>query len=119
MISNSERASSDKLAKAIVRAVLDLPEFQAKDLPVPAEIRARYVGDFAFADIGLTLRITENGEKLRGMGQAEGQSAFELQWQGELEFRASFDAEVRLLFSSDGKQLTLHQGGGTFVGKRK
>jgi D-alanyl-D-alanine carboxypeptidase len=119
VISNCERESSDKLAKAIVRAVLDLPVFEAKDLPVPAAKRALYQGDYAFADIGLTLRIEEKGEKLRGLGQAEGQQPFDLLWQGELDFRASFDPEVRLVFSADGKEVVLHQGGGLFVGRRK
>lgn len=119
VISNCEQASSDKLARSIVRLVLGLPEVAAKDLPVPAGLRARYAGDFDFAAIGLVLRITAVGEKLRGEGQAQGQRPFELLWQGEREFRAGFDPEVRLVFAADGSTVTLHQGGGVFVGKRK
>jgi len=119
VISNCERASSDKLAKAIVQAVLGLQPFVPKDLAVPGPVREKFAGAFAFADIGLTLQITQEGEKLRGKGSGDGQQAFELLWQGEGSFRASFDHDVVLEFDADGKQLTLHQGGGVFVGKRQ
>jgi len=118
VISNCERASSDRLAKAIVQAVLALEQFVAKDLPVPATVRATFVGDFTFADIGMVLHVSENGERLRGKGEGEGQQAFDLQWQGEGEFRAAFDPDVKFVFRADGKELTLHQRG-VFVGKRK
>ncbi len=118
VISNGERASAEKLSQAIVRAVLGVAAFVAKELPVPAKVREGFVGDFKFEAIGMTLAITSQGEKLRGLGKAEGQDAFDLLWQGGLEFRAAFDHEVKLVFTVDGKELTLHQGGGKFVGKR-
>lgn len=119
VISNGEHANSQKLAGAIVRAVLDLPGFVAKDLPLPAELRTRLVGGYTFADLGMVLRIAGDGEKLTAKGEAEGQGAFGLLFQGDGEFRASFDHEVKLVFSADGKQLTLHQGGGVFTGARQ
>ncbi len=118
VISNCDRASSDKLAKAVARTVLGLPEFVAKDLPVPAELRGTLVGDYDFKDIGLVLSVTVDGERLRAHGKAEGQQPFGMLFQGELEFRAAFDAEVRLVFTADGKGLVLHQAGGVFSGTR-
>lgn len=44
VLSNGERASSQKLAEAIVRAVLGLQEFVAKDLPLPAALRDQLAG---------------------------------------------------------------------------
>lgn len=119
VISNGERANSQKLAGAIVRAVLGIPEFVAKDLPLPASLRSQLAGDYEFAAIGMVLRVTADGERLTAKGQAEGQEAFGLLFQGEHEFRAAFDHTVKLVFSADGKQLTLHQGGGVFAGARR
>ncbi|MCB9885826.1 MAG: beta-lactamase family protein [Planctomycetes bacterium] len=118
VISNCDRASSDKLAKGIARAVLGVPEFVAKDLPVPAELRTACAGDYDFKDVGLVLSITVDGEKLRGQGKADGQQPFAMLFQGGREFRAAFDHEVRLVFGEDGKALVLHQGGGVFTGRR-
>ena len=51
--------------------------------------------------------------------QAEGQDAFAILWQGDKEFRASFDPSVKLVWSQDGRTFDLHQGGGVFVAKKK
>lgn len=119
VISNGERANSQKLAGAIVRAVLDLPEFVAKDLPLPATLRDQLAGDYRFVDIGMVLRVSAAGDTLRAKGQAEGQSEFKLLYQGEREFRAAFDHAVKLAFSADGKKLELLQGGRTIFGERQ
>ncbi|MFY9345748.1 MAG: serine hydrolase domain-containing protein [Planctomycetota bacterium] len=119
VISNSERASSQKLAGAIVRAVLDLPEFVAKDLPIPAPLREQVAGNYRFDAIGMSLRVAAEGEQLVAKGDAEGQQAFRLLFQGEREFRAMFDHAVKLLFDGDGKQVLLHQGGRIATGVRQ
>jgi CubicO group peptidase (beta-lactamase class C family) len=119
VISNGERASSQKLAGAIVRAVLDIAEFVAKDLPLPAAQRDGCVGVYDLPEIGMALHVTAAGEKLQAKGDAEGQGAFTLLFQGGREFRASFDHAVKLEWSEDGKSLQLHQGGGVFAGKRR
>lgn len=119
VISNSEPANSDRLARAIVQAVLGIEKFQARDVTLPAELRDTLVGEYDMADIGMVLAVTKNGDRLRAQGKAAGQGAFDLLYQGDFEFRASFDHEVRLVFSPDGKTVTLHQGGGTFVGSRQ
>lgn len=119
VISNGERANSQKLATAIVRAVLDLPEPVAKDIPLPAALRDQLAGTYDFADIGMALVVTAVGDKLRAKGDAEGQQAFELLYQGERAFRAAFDHSVRLEWSEDAAVLTLHQGGRVATGKRR
>jgi hypothetical protein len=119
VISNGERANSQKLAGAIVRAVLDLPDFVAKDLPLPAALRDQLAGDYKFADIDMVLRVRVDGDTLSAKGQAEGQAAFKLLFQGEREFRAAFDHAVKLEFRADGKQVTLLQGGRTVTGDRQ
>ena len=119
VISNSERASADKLAKELARAVLGLAKFTAKDLEIPAELLAALPGMFAIEAVGMDLAITSKDGKLFAKGQAEGQGAFQLLYQGEREFRAAMDHEVKIVFTADAKQLTLHQGGGAFPGKRK
>lgn len=118
VVSNGEHVSAERLARAIVRIVLAIPEFAPKDLPLTAELRDALVGEYVL-DTGMVLAVTVNGERLRAHGKAEGQAAFDLLWQGEREFRADFDPGVKLVFGTDGGSLQLHQGGGVFAGKRR
>lgn len=83
----------------------------------PAELVARLSGDWTFTEIGLDAKVFERQGKL--MLQATGQGAFRLMWQGEREFRADFDTDVRLEFAEDGKSVALHQNGKTAKGVRK
>jgi len=119
VISNGERANSQKLAASIVRAVLDLPEVVAKDLPIPAALRDALAGDYRFETIDMVLRVTADGAQLVAKGEAEGQQAFRLMFQGECEFRAAFDHTVKLEFDGEGKNVTLHQGGRVTTGVRR
>ena len=72
VISNAERANAQKLAEAIVRAVLDIAEFVAKDLPLPAAQRDACVGVYDFPEVGMALHVTADGEKLQAKGDADG-----------------------------------------------
>ncbi len=117
VISNGETLSSAKLADAIAYAVLGIERPIVKDGPIPAELIARLSGDYVFAGIGLDARVFEREGKL--MVQASGQGAFRILWQGDLEFRAEFDTDVRLIFADDGESLVLYQGGGRAEGVRK
>ncbi|MBL8755821.1 MAG: beta-lactamase family protein [Planctomycetes bacterium] len=119
VISNGEHANSQKLAGAIVRVVLDIAEFVAKDLALPATQRDGMVGVYDFPEVGMALHVTAMGEKLQAKGDAEGQEAFSLLFQGGREFRASFDHAVKLEWSEDGKSIQLHQGGRVAAGKRR
>jgi hypothetical protein len=97
--------------------VLGLQRPVAADEPTSAELRALIAGDYTIDALGMTIRVFEKDGKI--MTQAEGQDAFAILWQGEMEFRASFDPGVKLVWSQDGKSFELHQGGGTFVAKKK
>jgi hypothetical protein len=119
VISNGERANSQKLAGAIVRIVLGIAEFVAKDLPLPVAQRDGLVGVYDFPEVGMALHVTTKGDKLQAKGDGEGQVAFELMFQGGREFRASFDHAVKLEWAEDGKSLQLHQGGRAASGKRR
>jgi hypothetical protein len=119
VISNCSQASADKLAKELTQAVLGIEKATAADLPIPAEVSAAAVGTFQLDDIGMALEVTATDGKLFAQGKAEGQGRFRLQFQGGREFRAAFDADVKLVFAADWKQLTLHQGGGVFAGTRQ
>jgi hypothetical protein len=119
VISNCSQASADRLARDIVRTVLGIEKAAAKDLPIPADVATAAAGTFTFAELGMDLAVTAQDGKLFAQGQAEGQGRFRLLFQGEREFRAVFDADVKLVFGADWKSLTLHQGPGVFTGARK
>ncbi len=119
VISNGERVSSQKLAGAIVRVVLELPEFVAKDLPIPATLCEALPGDYRFDVIDMVLRVTADGEQLIAEGEGEGQQTFRLMFQGAREFRAALDHTVKLEFDDEGKHVALHQGGRVADGVRR
>jgi hypothetical protein len=116
VISNG-RASSNRVAEDIAYAVLGIERPAAKDLPLPKERLQGICGDYRIEALGMDLRLFEQDGK--PMLQGEGQNAFRLLWQGENEFRAEFDAAVRVVVAADGRSFDLHQGGGVFAAKRK
>ena len=117
VISNGEPLSSAELAEAIAYAVLDIEPPSLKDEPIPADLIARLTGEYVFTGIGMEARVFEREGQL--MVQASGQEAFRILWQGDLEFRADFDDEVRVVFAADGASLAIYQGGGKADGVRK
>lgn len=117
VISNGEELSSGKLAEAIAYAALGIERPAVKDEPIPADLIARLSGEYSFAEIGMELKVFERGGKL--MLQGSGQGAFRVLWQGELEFRAEFDTDVKAVFAADAKSLVIHQGGRKSTGVRK
>lgn len=117
VVSNGERVPSNRVADDIVYEVLGVERPTAKDLPVPAELLQSICGDWRLEPMGLDARVFERDGK--PMLQAQGQGAFRLLWQGEDEFRAEFDAEVRVVFAADRQSFALHQGGGVFRGVRR
>jgi CubicO group peptidase (beta-lactamase class C family) len=117
VISNGELLPSARLADAIAYAVLGIEPPAVKDEPIPAELIARLSGDYAFTGIGLDSKVFEREGKL--MVQGRGQSAFRILWQGDLEFRAEFDHEVKLVFAADGKSVAIYQHGQKADGVRK
>lgn len=98
------------------------PPGGVRDLDVTAEDIARYSGAYLL-QLGsrtLELRIFERDGRL--VSRAAGQSAAALRYQGDHVFIPDFDDSVRLVFTvEDGRatRVTLHQGGGEFVGERQ
>ena len=121
VISNSDAVSSGRLARVIAAAALGLESASAKDLAIDPETIARFAGHYAFETIPLEIRIF--GHEGRLFSQATQQPEIRLLYQGGAEFRADFDRSVRIVFpeTTDGPaaSLTLHQGGQSFIAKRK
>jgi D-alanyl-D-alanine carboxypeptidase len=119
VISNSEHASSQQLAGEIVRVVLGMKQFVAKDLAIPSALQKRLIGSYRFEAIGMVMQITADGEKLIAKGEGDDQQAFRLLFQGGKEFRAEFDHEVKLLVDEAGKKVEMHQGLRVATGTRQ
>ncbi len=111
-------SNATAVAERADRIALGLPLPVVRDLPTDSATRARFAGTYDLSAIGLKLRVFPLGDSL--MGQATGQPAFRLLWQGDSVFVASFDPSVRLEFtvaSGQATGVTLHQGG-AIEGKR-
>jgi CubicO group peptidase (beta-lactamase class C family) len=109
LIANSDAVSSDRIAREIARAALGIEKPPVHDLALDDSQRQPFIGQFKFADIPLEARIFEQDGQL--MIQATNQPAFRLLCQGDREFRASFDTDVRFVFSEDFNSFVLYQGG--------
>lgn len=110
VLENTQAYDPARTEEAIARALFGIAAPQVADLPLSEAEIARYVGTY---DLGpLQLRIFAQDGRL--MAQGTGQPAFPLLYQGEHEFRASFDERVRIVFEVSGERaaaLTLYQGG--------
>jgi len=117
-LSNSEALSPGKLADAVARAAVGIAEFQPKDLALSQADFTRFSGEYAFDGIPLEIRLFERDGKL--WGQATGQKEASLLYQGDGEFRASFDPLVKFVFAKDSADsFVLHQNGRTIPANRK
>ncbi len=119
VISNSESAGSNALWDAIAKEALAIRAEMISDLPLTAAEVERYVGSFKFEQIQLDTRIFVEDGKL--MVQGKNQPSFRLLFQGDSEFRAEFDHDVKLVFDAEGEKaasFVLQQGGGRQVAKR-
>lgn len=114
VISNGEAVNPEPLVRSIARASLSMPEVEIKDLALTAEQIKPLLGKFVIERINQPIKFTEKDGKVHA--QAQGQREVPLLYQGNGEFRASFDTEVKMVFelSPDGspaKSFTLHQNG--------
>ncbi len=118
VLSNSDSLNPGKVADAVARLALGLKNFEPKDLALSAEEITRFTGQFAFESLPMEIRLFERDGKV--WAQASGQGETRLMYEGEGEFRASFDTSVKMIFEADSADtFTLHQGGGTVLAKRK
>lgn len=123
VISNGEPLSSGKVANAIASAALGIEKPAIRNESISPEVTKRITGKYRLDQIGLDCKIWEEGGKAMLQASGEGQGAFAIQWQGAdvnggNEFRASFDTDVKLVFTEDGQGFTLFQGGGKVAAKR-
>ncbi|MEM6702689.1 MAG: serine hydrolase domain-containing protein [Acidobacteriota bacterium] len=118
VISNSNGFRASNLARDIARAVHDR-EVEISDLPVPPAEQKRLGGTYAFDELPMEITIVGRDDQL--FAQPTGQAEDRLLRQAEGRYRASFDKEVKVDFAegSPSPTLTLQQGGGTYVAKRK
>jgi D-alanyl-D-alanine carboxypeptidase len=118
VISNGEPISTGKIAHELYFAATGREKPQPKQLPLAAADLARFAGDYHLPMIKLDAKIFEKDGKL--FTQATGQDAFEIWWQGGVEFRASFDPDVKIVFNEGDPApgFTLHQGGGQMPAER-
>lgn len=116
VLSNSDGMNPGKVADDVARAALGLTVFEPKDLELSAADIARFSGEFAFEGIKLEIRLFERDGKM--WSQATGQKETRLLYQGDDEFRASFDTAVKFVFAENGESFVLHQNG-TVPAKRK
>lgn len=112
VISNCESLNPGKAADSIMRAALGIAEFVPKDLRVADADLARFAGVYVFQS--MPLELTVSGQDGQVFAQATGQKATRLLYQGNGEFRADFDPEVKFVFPAGegpAPSLTLHQRG--------
>lgn len=110
-------SAADEVAESAGQLVLGVEMPEVEDLPLEEGAPQRYVGTYDVQVLELEI-FEEDGEL---MAQGEDQQAFRLLYQGDHEFRASFDPSVRLVFAVEddrAESVTLHQAGAQFEGPR-
>ncbi len=120
VISNCDGFNPGKIADSIARAALGIGEFVPADTAVSAEDIARFVGEYKFTDMPLELKVFERDGKV--WVQATGQKDSRLLYQGKGEFRADFDAQVKVVFPTGTgpcEHLVLHQDGEHTANRKK
>ena len=129
VLANSDATNAGKLANDVLRAMMNVPEPTAADLPVPETVLQAARGTYGVKKPPLSFRFFSPASKPEALSVAvTGQGDLALLYQGEIqgkhEFRASFDSTVRLVFdqpeagSAEAPSFTLYQGGREVVGKR-
>lgn len=107
---NSDAVSPGKLGDNLARHALGIPVFEPKDLDLSAADITRFSGDFAFQGIPLEIKLFERDGKL--YAQATNQKETRLLYQGNGEFRPSFDTNVKFVFEEgSADNFVLHQNG--------
>lgn len=101
LLGASEDGELDVLERRLARTVLELPEPEPTDLPLPASERARYAGTYQLGCIQID--VAERGGRL--VYGSEEHDALALRYQGGHAFLAVDDPDVRLEFELDGDDL--------------
>lgn len=117
VISNGQPLPSSAIASAIAKKVLGIEKTAARDVPPPPALLQRIGGDYKLW--GRDVKIYEQD----GKAMMQDQNTFTLLWQGPdtgggNEFRASFNPDVKLIFTADGQSFTLFDDSGQEKAKR-
>lgn len=112
--SNGNNYNHNDVSVAVLSAVFnapyEIPEFRNIEL-LPADLE-KYLGIYSSPTFPMKITITKNENTL--IAQATGQPSFPLEATAEHQF--SFDrAGLVLRFNPEEKQMTLNQGGGSYV----
>jgi hypothetical protein len=100
VLTNLASVPVEAIERDIARAVLGLPAPRWRDLPVPAEVRARLVGRWEIGIPGFAIEIGAAGDRLRVKMPPPGWSA-DLRYQGDDRFVAADAPDVRYLHLVD------------------
>ncbi len=125
VLTNSTGGNPGKLMRQVARAALGIPLLQPPArIALPAGALAKYVGEYDVALPGgaRLFQVSQKDDALSGKLDAPGQGPLELVPYGEHSFFASFDDNIRVVFTVAAGQVTgftLRQGGGTFPAKRR
>lgn len=120
VISNCDGFNPAKLADSIAKAALGIKEYVPADLAISSEEFARFAGDYKFVEFPMEIKLFERDGKM--WSQAVGQKETRMLYQGKGEFRADFDAQVKIVFTEGAgpaDQFTLHQGGEHIANRKK
>jgi len=123
VLANSGRAPVGRLLRQLTLAALGRPLDQpAKEVPLPAADRAKYVGVYALAlpNGPRDFTIAQDGDHLTA--QLAGQIATPILFYGNDTFGMRFDPALRLIFEVEGGRalkVVLLQNGGRYEGMRK
>ena len=126
IIANVDSFNSKLIADDVTRIALGVKVFEPKDLVVTPTLAQRYCGEYAFQGIPLEIVLVERDGKI--WAKATGQSENRLLYQGDSEFRATFDPTVKFVFPESSADepagtpagsFVLFQGGGEIPAKRK
>ena len=117
VLGNTGGSPSARIAGNIARLTLGMPLPVPKDLPLSAELRARYVGNYQL-DLG-PVKVTEQNGGLEI--QVLTQPPVKLLYQGNDSFVLASDPEMQVSFAPAGaraEEIRVRAGGTILKGKR-
>ena len=123
VLTNSGSAPAGRLQRQLVLAALGMPlEQPAKEMPLAAADRVKYLGVYALALPSGPRDFTIAEEEDHLTAQLAGQVATPILFYGDDTFGMRFDPALRLIFEVENGRATkvvLLQGGGRYEGRRK
>lgn len=116
LITNGNNYDTNEAAIAALSAFFDVPYSIPSFVSLSAEELEKYVGTYESDSFPLDITITNQNNTL--FGQATGQAAFPMEYKGDDTFTFT-RAGLTIEFQPEDDNLTLKQGGGVHVLKRR